>query len=176
MWERKEGQTCFSSFFGFFPRPLCSLESMKHQWFQEIRVLDMAWRVRLNRQVPFQKPWRWKMQKTILPALCFCETIRSISQKNKKSNYDDKNCKKKLLRPCFIIETIGSISQKNKKKLFIPNIAKGTTDPRVEFLSRVQTQILIKFHLQNLDQASSSKSQPNISLSMKLKLQNLDQT
>jgi hypothetical protein len=56
------------------------------------------------------------------------------------------------------------------------NIAKGTTDPRVEFLSQVQTQILIKFHLQNFDQASSSKSQPNISLSIKLDLQNLDQT
>ena len=52
------------------------------------------------------------------------------------------------------------------------NIAKGTTDPRVEFLSQVQKQILIKFHL---DQASTSKSQPNTSLSIKLKLQNLDQ-
>ena len=59
---------------------------------------------------------------------------------------------------------------------FIENIAKGTTDPRVEFISQVQTKILIKFHLQNLDQASTSKSQPNISLSIKLKLQNLDQT
>ena len=28
----------------------------------------------------------------------------------------------------------------------------ATTAPRVEFLSLVQTQILIKFHLQNLDQ------------------------
>ena len=36
------------------------------------------------------------------------------------------------------------------------NIAKGTTDPRVEFISQVQTQILIKFHLQNLNQASIS--------------------
>ena len=44
----------------------------------------------------------------------------------------------------------------------IKNIAKGTTDPRVEFLSQVQKQILIKFHLQNLDQASTSKSRPNI--------------
>ena len=44
------------------------------------------------------------------------------------------------------------------------NIVKGTTDPRVEFISEVQKQIFIKFHLQNLDQASSSKSQPNISL------------
>ena len=56
------------------------------------------------------------------------------------------------------------------------NIAKGTTDPRVEFISQVQTQILIKFHLKNLDQASTSKSQQNISLSIKRKLQNLDQT
>ena len=56
------------------------------------------------------------------------------------------------------------------------NIAKGTTDPRVKFISQVQTQILIKFHLQNLNYASTSKSQPNISLSIKLKLQNLDQT
>ena len=52
------------------------------------------------------------------------------------------------------------------------NIAKGTTDPRVEFISRVQTQILIKFHLENLDQASTSNSQPNMSLSIKLKVQN----
>ena len=52
--------------------------------------------------------------------------------------------------------------------LHIKNIAKGTTDPRVEFLSQVQTQILIKFHLQNLDQASSSKSQPNISIWLNL--------
>ena len=56
------------------------------------------------------------------------------------------------------------------------NIAKGTTDPRVEFILQVLTQILIKFHLQNLDQASTSKFQPNISLSTKLKLQNLNQT
>ena len=33
----------------------------------------------------------------------------------------------------------------------IKNIAKGTMDPRVEFISQVQTQILIKF--QNFDQA-----------------------
>ena len=44
------------------------------------------------------------------------------------------------------------------------NIAKGTTDPRVEFIlpkyplkviSQVQTQILITFHLQNLNWAST---------------------
>ena len=33
-----------------------------------------------------------------------------------------------------------------------------------------------QIHLQNLDQPSTSKSQPNISLSTKFKLQNLDQT
>ena len=58
----------------------------------------------------------------------------------------------------------------------IINIAKGTTDPRVEFIPQVQTQILTKFHLQNLDQASTSKAQRKISLSTKLKLQNLGQT
>ena len=45
-----------------------------------------------------------------------------------------------------------------KKQAHIQNIAKGTTDPRVEFISQDQTQILIKFHLQNLEQASTSKS------------------
>ena len=56
------------------------------------------------------------------------------------------------------------------------NIVKGTTDSRVEFISQVQTKILIKFYLQNFDQASTSKSQPKISLSIKRKLQNLYQT
>ena len=42
------------------------------------------------------------------------------------------------------------------------NIAKGTTKPRVEIISQVQTQILVKFHLQNLGQESTSKSQPNL--------------
>ena len=64
----------------------------------------------------------------------------------------------------------------SEKELIRENIAKGTTDPRVEFISRVKTQILIKFHLENLDQASTSNSQPNMSLSIKLKVQNLDQT
>ena len=50
----------------------------------------------------------------------------------------------------------------------LENIAKGTTDPRVEFISQLQIQILIKFHFKNLDQASTSKSQPNIGLSIKL--------
>ena len=31
------------------------------------------------------------------------------------------------------------------------NIAKGTTDPRVEFISQVITQMLIKFQFQNID-------------------------
>ena len=64
-------------------------------------------------------------------------------------------------------------------------IAKGTTNPRIEFglpklllkvTSQVLTQILFKFQLQNLDQASTSKSEPNIRISTKLNLQNLDQT
>ena len=65
----------------------------------------------------------------------------------------------------------------------VGNIAKGTTDPRVEFLLTKVTSLghitspytnLQKFHLQNLDQAATQKSQPN-SISIKLKLQNLDQ-
>ena len=71
----------------------------------------------------------------------------------------------------------------------LKNIAKGTTDPRIEFylpeqllwvISQVQTQILIK-HLQNVDLASTSKSQPkpfrqNLNLKILTKSnQNLDQ-
>ena len=60
------------------------------------------------------------------------------------------------------------------------NIAKGTTDPRVEFFlpkfKQAQTQILVKFHLQNLNQALTSKSQLNISNSTKIKIQNIDQS
>ena len=33
----------------------------------------------------------------------------------------------------------------------VKNIAKGTTDPRVEFISQVVKQIWIKFQFQNLD-------------------------
>ena len=64
-------------------------------------------------------------------------------------------------------------------KVDFVNIAKGTTDPRVKFclpkFKQVQTQILIKFHLQDLDQALTSKSQPNI-ISTKLTIQNIDQS
>ena len=45
------------------------------------------------------------------------------------------------------------------------NIAEGTTDLRVEFIS----QILIKLQYQNFDQALTLKSQPKISISTKLK-------
>ena len=38
------------------------------------------------------------------------------------------------------------------------------------------TQILIKFHFQNTDHTSTSKSRPNIGISTKLKIQNIDQT
>ena len=64
----------------------------------------------------------------------------------------------------------------NTKTCFNSNIAKGTTDPRVKLISLVQTQIIIKFHLQNLNQASTPKSQPNISIYIKLKIQDIDQT
>ena len=41
----------------------------------------------------------------------------------------------------------------------------------LKVISQAQTPILIKFHLQNLDQAS----QPNISNSSKLRIKNIDQ-
>ena len=51
------------------------------------------------------------------------------------------------------------------------NIAKDTTDPRVEFISQDHSsQILNILHFQNLDQALTSKSQPNISISTKSKV------
>ena len=56
------------------------------------------------------------------------------------------------------------------------NIAKATTDPRVEFISQFLTHILIKFHLQNFEQVKTSKCQPNMNIWTKVKLQNIDQT
>ena len=54
--------------------------------------------------------------------------------------------------------------------LYIINIAKGATDPRVEFISQVLTQIF-KFQFQILDyKALTLKSQPNISISTKSKV------
>ena len=56
------------------------------------------------------------------------------------------------------------------------NIAKGTTDPRVEFnlpkFKQAQTQILIKFRLQNLDmhqlQNLNLTSAPRLNLQIKI--------
>ena len=52
---------------------------------------------------------------------------------------------------------------KNRRIMRLENIAKGTADPRVEFISQVLTQILInifgiptKHQLQNLNQTSAS--------------------
>ena len=56
------------------------------------------------------------------------------------------------------------------------NIAKATTDPRVEFISQCLTHILIKFHLQNFEQVKTSKCQPNMNIWTKVKLQNIDQS
>ena len=41
--------------------------------------------------------------------------------------------------------------------IWVKNIAKGTTDPRVEFISQIITQTLIK-QFQNFDKALTSKS------------------
>ena len=63
-----------------------------------------------------------------------------------------------------------------KYQVTLQNIAKGTTDPRIEFISQVLTQILIKFPLQNFKQVSTSKSQPNMNISTKVKLKGIDQS
>ena len=42
-------------------------------------------------------------------------------------------------------------------------------DPTIQFISQVLTQILIKFHLQNLEKVSTSKSQFNMNNKVKLK-------
>ena len=47
------------------------------------------------------------------------------------------------------------------------NIAKGTMDPRVEFISQVLTQILINFQFQNLDGFGSHPLGRAMSLSKK---------
>ena len=55
----------------------------------------------------------------------------------------------------------------------IRNIAKGTTDLRVEFLLEVhssQYTNLIELQFQNINKALTSKSQPNISISTKSKV------
>ena len=68
-----------------------------------------------------------------------------------------------------IIILMSLSSFKNEFSKLMENIAKGTTDPRVKFclpkFKQIQTQILIKFYIQNLNQALTSKSQPNISIS-----------
>ena len=55
--------------------------------------------------------------------------------------------------------------------IYYKNISKGTTDPRVEFISQDHSsQIMSILQFQNLDKAFSSKSQPNISISTKSKV------
>ena len=60
-----------------------------------------------------------------------------------------------LLTRTFVLRSIILLGQNYNKaikdKALGSNIAKGTTDPRVEFILQVLTQILIKFHLQNLE-------------------------
>ena len=69
----------------------------------------------------------------------------------------------------FILDIFRGSALYINQKVSNVNIAKGTTDPRIEFISQVITQILIKqFH--NFNQALTSKSQLNISILTKLKL------
>ena len=56
-----------------------------------------------------------------------------------------------LLINVLIANLIWTSLHASDKGQINPNIAKGTTDPRVEFISHDITQILIKFQFQNLD-------------------------
>ena len=70
---------------------------------------------------------------------------------------------------CFFLLGVGGLFiltfslQSNRSRWVVMkrNIAKGTTDPRVEFISQFLTQILIIFHLHNLHQVSTSKPNMN---------------
>ena len=124
-------------------------------------------------------PWNWLFSVECcytLPTkwtICVCNIHREqnlavIIWRDLTTEFWKKNYLKRYLRWCFK-----------------GNIAKGTTDPRVEFwlpkwlpsvISQDLKQILIRFHLQNLDEATTSKPQPKISILTRLKLQNLDQT
>ena len=64
----------------------------------------------------------------------------------------------------------------NAISMYVKKHCQGTMDPRVEFLLQVVTQILIELHLQNLEQVSFSKSQPNMDISIKVELPNIDRT
>ena len=69
---------------------------------------------------------------------------------------------------CVVLVMIEMISAGEVNQLIEDNktLPKAQRTQGVECISQVQTQILIKF--QNFDQASTSKSQPNTSLSIKL--------
>ena len=73
---------------------------------------------------------------------------------------------------------LGPLGSHQLKILPIAQRARGLSSAYQSNLFRsyhkMSTQILIKFHLRNLDQASTSKSQQNISIWTKCKLQNLD--
>ena len=58
------------------------------------------------------------------------------------------------------------------------NIAKGTTDPRVEIISQVITQIFIKIQLHNQNKTSTAKycQKFGFKISPELQIRNLNQT
>ena len=105
-----------------------------------------------------------RIKQNTLKLCTFTKALNQMSQLPEKKNENGKYCSS---------DYRGGSSYTNTCR----NIAKGTTDPRVEFILQVLTQILIKFHLlQNLEQVSTSKSQPNLNISTKVKLKNIDQT
>ena len=98
-----------------------------------------------------------------------------MTKKKKVKRMKDPNAPKRALSGFFWFsnEERPKVQAANPDfKVQLKNIAKGTTDPRVEFILQVLTQILIKFHLHK----STSKSQLNTNISTKAKLKDIDQT
>ena len=96
---------------------------------------------------------------------CSQEKCRLSTQTPPSLNKSSLDCNRKMRKFGFFphLQHLknGTLGVQNK------NIAKGTTDPRVEFglpkylilvISQGQTQNFIKFHLPNIDQAPTSKS------------------
>ena len=68
-----------------------------------------------------------------------------------------------------ILREIQNVIRILKCVKYCQNIAKGTTDPRVEFISQVAHKSWSNFILQNLEQVSTSKSQTSrLKLNLKI--------
>ena len=118
---------------------ICLLEQLK----QTINVRNSTFSPTSKNAVVKQLPGCRPLLELGLKAF----TNAFLSTKFTNSN-NTNNLKRHFHLPGLQQSSLQSISQCRESQL---NIAKGTTDPRVEFISQALTQILIKFHFRNLD-------------------------